>query len=463
MVIRVGSRGSRLALTQATAAAERLRRPGVEIALVPITTAGDRDRTKPFGQIGERGVFVKELEEALLARPDRRGRPLREGHDLDGHRRARSRRLPGARGPTRRALRSAGAAARHAGRNGFGAPPRPAARARADALDRAAARQRRHAAAQAGRARPRRGRARRLRPRPARARRRDRPPLRARTSCFPRPARARSRCRCAPARRSSSPARTTRRRAVGSRPSAGASRRSAAAASRPSPPITTAPSLTALVADEDGRWVERRSRATIPRRWARSSRMRIVVTRPEARAPASWRERLEALGHEVAVRPLIETESLGDDPIELGRLRLGGSDEQDRAPSSSRGAPAPPWPRIAAIGPGTAEALRAAGHEPALVARGVDAGGAGGGVSASAGTGALRRGRGRSAAHRRGARRRLRAALPHGRAGAARAAARRPRRARVRLGGARLRAAGLADSGRLDRAGDDEDRSGRGR
>ncbi len=46
----------------------RLRRPGVEIALVPITTAGDRDRTKPFGEIGARGVFVKELEEALLAR-----------------------------------------------------------------------------------------------------------------------------------------------------------------------------------------------------------------------------------------------------------------------------------------------------------------------------------------------------------------------------------------------------------
>jgi len=33
---------------------------------VPITTAGDRDRTKPFGEIGSRGVFVKELEEALL-------------------------------------------------------------------------------------------------------------------------------------------------------------------------------------------------------------------------------------------------------------------------------------------------------------------------------------------------------------------------------------------------------------
>ncbi len=31
-----------------------------------MTTAGDRDRTSPFGEIGSRGVFVKELEEALL-------------------------------------------------------------------------------------------------------------------------------------------------------------------------------------------------------------------------------------------------------------------------------------------------------------------------------------------------------------------------------------------------------------
>jgi len=67
MLIRIGSRGSRLALTQAELAAQRLRGDGVEIALVPITTAGDKDRTKPFGEIGSRGVFVKEIEEALLA------------------------------------------------------------------------------------------------------------------------------------------------------------------------------------------------------------------------------------------------------------------------------------------------------------------------------------------------------------------------------------------------------------
>ncbi len=66
MLLRLGSRGSRLAVTQASLAAEHLRGPGREIALVPITTAGDRDRRSPFGQIGERGVFVKELEEALL-------------------------------------------------------------------------------------------------------------------------------------------------------------------------------------------------------------------------------------------------------------------------------------------------------------------------------------------------------------------------------------------------------------
>ena len=68
MLVRVGSRGSRLALTQAELAADLLRRAGHDVALVPITTAGDRDRKSPFGQIGARGVFVKEIEEALLSR-----------------------------------------------------------------------------------------------------------------------------------------------------------------------------------------------------------------------------------------------------------------------------------------------------------------------------------------------------------------------------------------------------------
>jgi hydroxymethylbilane synthase len=68
-MIRLGTRGSRLALTQAELAADRLRAasPDADVAIVPMTTAGDRDRSKPFGEIGERGVFVKEIEEALLA------------------------------------------------------------------------------------------------------------------------------------------------------------------------------------------------------------------------------------------------------------------------------------------------------------------------------------------------------------------------------------------------------------
>jgi hydroxymethylbilane synthase len=68
VVIRLGSRGSRLALTQADGVAVALREAvaGIETALVPITTTGDRDRTLPFGELGGRGVFVKELEEALL-------------------------------------------------------------------------------------------------------------------------------------------------------------------------------------------------------------------------------------------------------------------------------------------------------------------------------------------------------------------------------------------------------------
>src|SRR2546429_7651446 len=86
-LIRIGSRGSRLALTQAELAAERLRGDGVEIALVPITTAGDKDRTKPFGEIGSRGVFGKEIEEAPLAgRVDVAGPSANGMNSSDTHR-----------------------------------------------------------------------------------------------------------------------------------------------------------------------------------------------------------------------------------------------------------------------------------------------------------------------------------------------------------------------------------------
>jgi len=62
VLVRIVSRGSRLALTQAELAAAVVRQGGHEVAFVPITTAGDRDGSSPFGQIGARGVFVKEIE-----------------------------------------------------------------------------------------------------------------------------------------------------------------------------------------------------------------------------------------------------------------------------------------------------------------------------------------------------------------------------------------------------------------
>ena len=62
-MIRLGTRGSALALAQARWVAERL--PG-EVELVPITTSGDRARGRS-AEVSDKSRFVKEIEEALLA------------------------------------------------------------------------------------------------------------------------------------------------------------------------------------------------------------------------------------------------------------------------------------------------------------------------------------------------------------------------------------------------------------
>ena len=242
-LIRVGSRGSRLALTQAELAGEALRSAAespVEIALVPITTAGDKDRTKPFGEIGVARRVRQGARGSAARGADRRCGALREGHDLDGHRGTGRRRVPAARGPARRALRRWRAPTGDAHRHRVGPQARAAARARAGPADRADARQHRHASAQARRARPRRDRPRRLRARPARPLRRGRGIASTRTSCYRRRARVRSPSRCARERNSSPPRSTTGRRAVASRPSAHASPRSAAVVSLRSQRTTTA-------------------------------------------------------------------------------------------------------------------------------------------------------------------------------------------------------------------------------
>jgi hydroxymethylbilane synthase len=67
--LRLGTRGSRLAHAQAALVAEALRSAGLgPVAIVPISTAGDRDRRSAFSELGGRGVFSKELEDALLER-----------------------------------------------------------------------------------------------------------------------------------------------------------------------------------------------------------------------------------------------------------------------------------------------------------------------------------------------------------------------------------------------------------
>ena len=66
--IRMGTRGSTLALTQARWVRDQLMRahPGLEVTLVNIKTTGDRVQDAPLAKIGGKGLFVKEIEEALL-------------------------------------------------------------------------------------------------------------------------------------------------------------------------------------------------------------------------------------------------------------------------------------------------------------------------------------------------------------------------------------------------------------
>ena len=65
MRLRLGTRGSALALAQSGTVARALEGLGAEVELVRIETAGDADQARPFAEIGEPGVFVRALERAL--------------------------------------------------------------------------------------------------------------------------------------------------------------------------------------------------------------------------------------------------------------------------------------------------------------------------------------------------------------------------------------------------------------
>jgi hydroxymethylbilane synthase len=66
-LIRIGSRGSRLALWQADHIAAALRASGQDVSITTITTTGDRLQGVPFARVGSKGMFTREIEEALLS------------------------------------------------------------------------------------------------------------------------------------------------------------------------------------------------------------------------------------------------------------------------------------------------------------------------------------------------------------------------------------------------------------
>jgi hydroxymethylbilane synthase len=66
--IRIGTRGSPLALAQARMVRDALAAQGAgEIEIVTIRTSGDRIQDRPLSEAGGKGLFTKEIEEALLA------------------------------------------------------------------------------------------------------------------------------------------------------------------------------------------------------------------------------------------------------------------------------------------------------------------------------------------------------------------------------------------------------------
>ncbi|MFN4319334.1 MAG: hydroxymethylbilane synthase [Aquificaceae bacterium] len=66
MMLRIGTRKSKLALWQANFVKERLEERGYRVELQLITTTGDKILDSPLAKIGGKGLFVKEIEEALL-------------------------------------------------------------------------------------------------------------------------------------------------------------------------------------------------------------------------------------------------------------------------------------------------------------------------------------------------------------------------------------------------------------
>ena len=66
--LRIGSRGSQLALWQANHVSALLKEHGHTVALEIIKTTGDKITEVSLAQVGTKGMFTKEIEEALAER-----------------------------------------------------------------------------------------------------------------------------------------------------------------------------------------------------------------------------------------------------------------------------------------------------------------------------------------------------------------------------------------------------------
>ncbi|MDF9796224.1 hydroxymethylbilane synthase [Catalinimonas alkaloidigena] len=66
MKLKIGTRGSKLALWQAYYVAEKLQQGGVETEIITIDTKGDKKLDVAIAEIGEKGVFTQEIEQQLL-------------------------------------------------------------------------------------------------------------------------------------------------------------------------------------------------------------------------------------------------------------------------------------------------------------------------------------------------------------------------------------------------------------
>jgi len=95
-ILRIATRKSPLALWQSEYVADRLRQahPGLDVVLVPMSTRGDEVLDRSLAAIGGKGLFLKELELAMLrgeadcrafaqGRADGTGRAVRAAGDAD--------------------------------------------------------------------------------------------------------------------------------------------------------------------------------------------------------------------------------------------------------------------------------------------------------------------------------------------------------------------------------------------